>query len=127
MWRQRSTTSDDARAVPEGKSDEVRALVVAGRIVGVVLSGEGFNPTIRERLAELKPALAVMPAHVAGGLRHWQALGWLRDHGVPAVRAVHVGAGIENRLWRGRGKACPTSTERFSLGGAAIEVSAFAA
>lgn len=127
VWQQRSTTASDARAVSEERAIEVRALPVRGRVVGVALSGEGFNPVVRERLAAAKPALAVMPAHVAGGLRHWQALGWLRDHGVPVVRAVHAHAGAENVLWRGKGKERPLAIETFVAEDVALEAARFAA
>jgi hypothetical protein len=132
-WQQRSTTAADAAQVPSERAVEVRALDLGGRVVGIVHSGEGFNPTVRERLAAANPVLAVMPAHVASGLRHWQALGWLRDHGVPVLRAVHAAAGAENVLWRrrgktksnGAGKEQPVEVEVFGSDGASLEVSLF--
>ncbi|CAN5398905.1 hypothetical protein BH09MYX1_BH09MYX1_59880 [soil metagenome] len=127
VWRQRSTTSRDARAVSDEASDDVRLLVVRGTNVGVVLSGEGFNAAIREAMVAAEPALAVMPAHVAGGLRHWQALGWLRDNGVPALRAVHAGDAAENVLWRGEGKESALEVESFESNEQRLEASLFAA
>lgn len=124
QWRQRSTTSNDARSLPEKAAAEVRVLVVGRTLVGVLASGEGFNPTLRENLAAAKPALAVIPAHVAGGIRHWQALGWLAAHGVPALRAVHADE-AENVLWTGKTKQAPQATKTFTIDELALEVALF--
>lgn len=125
-WRQRSTTSSDAHLVPEKASEEVRLLVVGRALVGVVACGEGFNPKLREKLLAAKPALAVMPAHIASGIRHWQALSRLAENGVPTLRAVHANE-AENVLWRGKAKSEAIATERIAVDELVLEASLFAA
>lgn len=126
QWRQRSTTSTDAPSVPEKDAEEVRVLVVGRAIVGVLASGEGFNPTLREKLAAAKPALAVMPSHIASGIRHWQALKWLAENGVPALRAVHADE-AENVLWTAKAKSEPIAMEPFTVRDLELQASLFAA
>lgn len=125
-WRQRSTTSSDAPCVPERTREEVRLLVVGRSLVGVLACGEGFNPKLREKLRAANPALAVMPAHIASGIRHWQALKWLARSGVPALRAVHA-TEAENVLWSGKAKHGAIATERITIDDLALEASLFAA
>jgi hypothetical protein len=90
VWRQRSQTSADAGDVPSAALDEARALRVAGRCVAPIACGEVFSPAVRERVAEMRPHLAVLAAHSAGGARHWAGQRCLARLGVRSVRAVHA-------------------------------------
>ncbi len=90
VWRQRSETSADARDAPPAALAEARALRVAGRSVAPIACGEVFSPAVRERVAEMKPHVAVLAAHSARGARHWAGQRCLAKLGVRSVRAVHA-------------------------------------
>jgi hypothetical protein len=94
MWRQRSMSSVDWKAVPLEQRNEVRELRVAGRIVAPIACGECFNPAIRESISRIKPALAVIAAHDAAGARHWAAQERLMWMHVPSIRSVHAASAV---------------------------------
>lgn len=109
VWRQRSTTSGNWGLAPTERNAEVRTLPLGKTNVAVALCGEAFSKPVRDGIVSSGVKLVVLPAHVAGGLRHWRALSYFRDHGVPAVRAVHASGSAENLLWRGRSKVSAVS------------------
>lgn len=93
IWRQRSTSSANARRCEPAVALERRTLRVRGRQVEIVIGGEGFNADLRAaigaRAAEL--TAVVLLAHRAAGARHWQAQRWFATAvGVPALRSVHA-------------------------------------
>lgn len=92
IWRQRSTSSANARRCEPAVALERRTLNVRGRRVEVVIGGEGFNADLRAaigaRAAELEAV--VLLAHTAAGARHWQVQRYFStSHGLPVVRSVH--------------------------------------
>lgn len=126
VWRQRSTTSKNWSLARQDANGQARVFDAGGLAVGVVLCGEGFSTPIRESLVAVRPGLVVLPAHAAGGgLRHWRALGYFRDHGLPAVRAVHASGGAENALWLPRKKERAIVSEVFSSGEMCVRASVF--
>jgi len=108
VWQQRSTTSTDWRSTPPALHAEVRILRVGDRDVAPVLCGEAFSGAVRGGVVNRGASLAVLLAHGAAGLRHWQALRWFSTNGVDCVRSVHAKDAAENALWRRRSKVPPS-------------------
>jgi hypothetical protein len=116
VWRQRSTTSTNWRDVPGQERRAVRALRIGGRNVGVVLCGEAFSRDVRDAIVGDGLDVAILIAHGAVGLRHWQALKWFSFHGVSCVRAVHAAHQADNSVWTKRRKKPAVATTREESG-----------
>jgi hypothetical protein len=101
VWRQRSTTSADAREAPDATAREPRLLPIKRARVAAVACGEIFSASIRKLVREHVPDLAVLAAHTASGARHWAAQRSLARLGVPSLRSVHAKSDARNVLdWR---------------------------
>ncbi|MDC0750013.1 hypothetical protein [Polyangium mundeleinium] len=111
VWQQRSTTSRNWSLAPSDANAEARELRLRRHRIGLALCGEAFSDAVRDGLVTSRPDLAVLPAHTAAGLRHWRALTYLRDAGVPALRAAHAKNGAQNVLWSGRGTVAPRAVQ----------------
>lgn len=107
LWRQRSITSADAGEAPHQAFASARALEVKGQKVAPIVCGEVFSPRVRDSVAKLKPVVAVLAAHTAGGARHWAGQRCLAQLGVRSVRAVHATTQARDLLCAAGGELPP--------------------
>ena len=105
VFRQRSTTNGNWHLTPGRGNDEVHLTSAGTRKIGVVLSGEIFNVSVRRGLEAASPGIAVVPAHWASvGCRQWRVLAHMARLGIPVLRSAHAKGPAANVLWKGSAK-----------------------